>query len=243
MSILGQKGDVAVLEGEGIVTVLERYVDVPSYANDPEVLLDLRMHSAGASRGTAKGFPESTFLRAARPLMSRSVARQVLALLADTGAPVQVLLPRVRYRLGDALHRRREPISMAKFLRGLISRAEGRGRAPHRIPAREQMLRMQLTRALGEELDLVLGTDTKKTPYAQRLQRIVTRLNPHPKAERVEAYTHRHAGKDADQISRMLTNLQKQTLRPALTGKDRASITAQQMALLRILDERGGMHG
>lgn len=247
MSTLGQKGTVAVLAGEGLVTVLERYVATPTFGTDPEVLLDLRMHSVGASRGTVEGFPESTFLRNGRPLMSRSTAMQVLAILADVGAPVRSLQPRLRYRLGEEVLRKRDPIPAARFLRELTSRAEGRGKAPHRIPVREQMLRARLVQALGEELDRVLGSRTDQVPYTQRLKKIMLRLNPQPERGTVEQYVRMYKDKTSSEIAALFQHLQRaaKNLRKARTvtgagsSAQRASITAQQVALLRILDGRG----
>lgn len=235
-----RQGDTFMLPNDGVVVVLERYVGNLEGAGEM-MLLDLRV----PGKGVIEGFPEIVALRTGRPLMSRSTARQVLAIISNRLEPLPDTPSKIRIRRAKKALTERDPLTMAKFLREFIVRTEGRTRVPIRPSVDEGILRTKMARALCEELQEVLKAPEEQgyldgMPCEQALLGMVRRLNPAPTSDAVDRYRAIFRGYTNAQISAEFRNLEKEVKRPRTFEhpEKRTDILARHLALMQVLDQR-----
>jgi len=234
-------GETFVLPRDGVVTVLERYIGEVSGSAEEMMLLDLRI----PGRGVVEGIPEAVALRTGRPLMSRSTARQVLAVIANRLEPLPDTPSKIRTRRAKKSLSTRDPITMAKYLREFIVRGEGRTRVPVRPSIDETVVRGNLARALCEELQEVLKAPEEQDylegqPCERALMGMVRRMNPAPGRTTVRQYQTIFDAYSGDRIAAEFRNLEKEVKRARTIEhpEKRKDITARHLALMHVLDHR-----
>jgi len=229
----------------GVARVTARYVgQMPMVEEDevsPEVLLDLQV----TGKGPVQGYPERLILRAARPVMTRSEVRQVLAILNNRLAPVPPLAARLRLRRAKKAAQERDPLTMAKYLREYIVRGEGGGDAPLRLPDSDRAMRVDLARLLCEEIETVLWNPDERgflqgEPCEYALLGSVRRLNPAPDRALISEYFHIYRAFPNDRIRDEFRVLEKEVRRPRTIEhpERRTDILARHLALMQVLDSR-----
>ena len=224
-----------------MVTVVERYIGEVSGSPEEMMLLDLRM----PGRGIVEGIPEMVAVRTGRPLMSRSAARQVLAIISNRMEPLLDTPAKIRTRRAKKVLAERDPITMAKYLREFIVRGEGRTRVPVRPSIDETVMRRNLARALCEELEEVLKAPDEQEylegqPCERALMGMVRRMNPAPQKEPVKQYRTIFNGYSNLQIAAEFRALAKEVKRARTVEhpEKRKDITARHIALMHVLDSR-----
>ena len=227
---------------DGVSSVTAIYVGLDVDMSDAVDLVNLN-----TAEGPKSGYPANVVRKQGRPLMSVGEARQVLSILANRFAPVSELQPKARIIHAQKALARRDPIEMAKVLRELLVRAQGRAGAPIRISFDEVSMRNRLTGSLCAELTYVLQTDSDfkekigmGADCEASIQKISQRVNPAPSTAAVGRYRAVYTSFPSTGIASELRTIAR-TVKKKATSDDpehRADLNARQHALLSVIDAR-----